>query len=115
MRHGVPTVCVPDPERGDCVAPFQDPNDRDIGGPHDFAAAVADVDGGKMDGFIARQQLGFFQACTDPDSPFCALAASTDAMGYHDARDIPNYWAYARNFVLQDHMSRAARSADGLS
>ena len=25
-------------------------------------------------------------------------------MGYHDERDIPNYWAYARNFVLQDHM-----------
>jgi phospholipase C len=25
-------------------------------------------------------------------------------MGYHDGREIPNYWAYARNFVLQDHM-----------
>jgi phospholipase C len=25
-------------------------------------------------------------------------------MGYHDAREIPNYWAYARNFVLQDRM-----------
>ena len=25
-------------------------------------------------------------------------------MGYHDAREIPNYWAYAENFVLQDHM-----------
>jgi phospholipase C len=25
-------------------------------------------------------------------------------MGYHDAREIPNYWAYAREFVLQDHM-----------
>ena len=25
-------------------------------------------------------------------------------MGYHDAREIPNYWAYARNYVLQDHM-----------
>jgi phospholipase C len=28
----------------------------------------------------------------------------TDVMGYHDAREIPNYWAYARHFVLQDHM-----------
>ena len=27
-----------------------------------------------------------------------------DAMGYHDAREIPNYWAYAQNFVLQDAM-----------
>jgi phospholipase C len=25
-------------------------------------------------------------------------------MGYHDAREIPNYWAYAENYVLQDHM-----------
>jgi phospholipase C len=25
-------------------------------------------------------------------------------MGYHDQREIPNYWAYARNFVLQDRM-----------
>ena len=25
-------------------------------------------------------------------------------MGYHDERDLPNYWAYASNFVLQDHM-----------
>jgi phospholipase C len=24
-------------------------------------------------------------------------------MGYHDAREIPNYWAYAQNFVLADH------------
>ncbi len=25
-------------------------------------------------------------------------------MGYHDAREIPNYWRYAHDFVLQDHM-----------
>jgi phospholipase C len=25
-------------------------------------------------------------------------------MGYHTGADIPNYWAYARHFVLQDHM-----------
>ena len=25
-------------------------------------------------------------------------------MGYHDGREIPNYWAYAKAFVLQDHM-----------
>ena len=25
-------------------------------------------------------------------------------MGYHDAREIPNYWKYAENFVLDDHM-----------
>jgi phospholipase C len=27
-----------------------------------------------------------------------------DVMGYHDAREIPNYWALAKYFVLQDHL-----------
>ena len=27
-----------------------------------------------------------------------------DAMGYKEAADIPNYWAYAKNFVLQDRL-----------
>jgi phospholipase C len=27
-------------------------------------------------------------------------------MGYHTASDIPNYWTYAKDFVLQDHMFR---------
>ena len=31
-------------------------------------------------------------------------------MGYHDAREIPNYWAYAQNFVLDDHMFEPNRS-----
>ncbi len=90
MRHGVPTVCVPDPASRVCVRPFHDPNDVNYGGPHKAAAAVADVDHGRMDGFIA-------QAETVPFVP-------VDVMGYHDAREIPNYWAYARHFVLQDHM-----------
>jgi phospholipase C len=25
-------------------------------------------------------------------------------MGYHDSRELSNYWTYARDFVLQDHM-----------
>jgi hypothetical protein len=31
-------------------------------------------------------------------------------MGYHDAREIPNYWAYAKDFVLQDHMFESVAS-----
>src|ERR1700724_1139726 len=31
-------------------------------------------------------------------------AATADVMGYHDAREIPNYWAYAQNYTLQDHL-----------
>ena len=37
--------------------------------------------------------------------PLCSLGARhPDVMGYHDWHEIPNYWAYARHFVLQDHM-----------
>ena len=38
------------------------------------------------------------------DRPRCELGKPVDVMGYHDAREIPNYWAYAHQFVLQDHM-----------
>ena len=31
-------------------------------------------------------------------------------LGYHDDKDIPNYWKYAQNFVLQDRMFAAAPS-----
>ena len=31
-------------------------------------------------------------------------AGQPDVMGYHTAREIPNYWAYARTFGLQDRM-----------
>ena len=31
-------------------------------------------------------------------------------MGYHDRREIPNYWAYADNYVLQDRMFESAAS-----
>ena len=34
-------------------------------------------------------------------------------MGYHDAREIPNYWSYAQNFVLQDNMFESAASWSG--
>jgi len=100
-----PGTCVPSPS-GPCVRPFHDTSNRDWGGPHDYAAAAADVDGGKMDGFVAEQRQGLAVACrTKPGSGPCRVdAARPDAMGYHDWHEIPNYWAYARNFVLQDHM-----------
>jgi phospholipase C len=103
MRNGVPTVCVPDPKTSQCVKPYHDPRDVNAGGPHGAAAAAADIDGGKMDGFIAQHRSGQ-KACTNPDTPGCASGTTPDVMGWHDAREIPNYWTYAQQFVLQDHM-----------
>src|SRR6266478_9049766 len=45
------------------------------------------------------------KACKNNFDPACSLnQQQPDVMGYHDAREIPNYWAYAQQFVLQDHM-----------
>ena len=101
MADGVPTVCVPDPRGGPCVRPYHDPEDRNRGGPHSAMAFVADVNGGKMDGFIGEGERAR-KICRDPNAPNCAGGAAV--MGYHDAREIPNYWKYARDFVLQDHL-----------
>jgi phospholipase C len=103
MAAGAPSVCVPDPVGG-CQRPFHDTADVNGGGPHGQVNAAADIDGGKMDGFVGQAQKAK-QGCTDPNNPACANGGTrTDVMGYHDGGDIPNYWAYARNFVLQDHM-----------
>jgi phospholipase C len=105
MQNGVPTVCVPDPATKQCVKPFHDPNDKNYGGPHGETNATADIDGGKMDGFIAQERAGRKAACANVNDPSCSLSdTNPDVMGWHDAREIPNYWAYAQNFVLQDRM-----------
>ncbi len=110
---GIPAgVCVRDPANGGCVAPFHDPNDKNFGGPHG-AAAVADINGGKMDGFVAQAEKGFGCTGTNPNCSPCTVGGQRqciDVMGYHDAREIPNYWTYARNFVLQDHMFESSAS-----
>ena len=108
---GIPVgTCVPDPQSGGCVAPFHDRNDMNAGGPHAAASDRGDVDGGKMDGFVAQQEAAK-KGCASQFNPACGNGAAThDVMGYHDGREIPNYWAYARNFVLQDHMFEPAAS-----
>ena len=103
MAGGQPTVCVADPQTGQCVGPYPDHADVNGGGPHGAANATADIDGGKMDGFVA-QAVRARKGCTDANNPACTNSRTPDVMGYHTQSDIPNYWAYARNFVLQDHM-----------
>ena len=107
---GIPKgVCVPDP-RGGCVAPYHDLKNRDIGGPHALKSALRDINDGNMDGFL-RSALGASTDCKDPNDPLCTRSlGSTDVMGYHTAREIPNYWAYARHFVLQDRMFEPNKS-----
>jgi phospholipase C len=89
---GIPDgVTVFDPATGQYVAPYYTHMDRNQGASHSAAAARTDIDGGLMDGFLRvyRQQHP---------------TGAPEVMGYHDRREIPNYWAYADNFVLNDQM-----------
>jgi phospholipase C len=105
---GIPNgVCVPDPNAGDCVRPFHDTLDRDGSASHTAAAARTDIDGGKMDGFIraAEQNKGGSRPSCGVNStdPNCATM-TTGVIGYHNRDELPLYWSYADNYVLQDHM-----------
>jgi phospholipase C len=97
--------CLPDPQRHHCVGPYHDSSPLNFGGPHGHGNAVGDIAGGKMNGFVVQAQRGKARACKHVDSPYCSRhPRRPDVLGYHDWREIPNYWDYASHFVLQDHM-----------
>jgi phospholipase C len=98
MRH----VCVPNP-RGKCIRPYHVTADVNGGGPHGVSDVTADINGGLMNGFV-KQSVSGAKGCINPNDPACSSFAPPDVMGYHTAAEIPNYWAYAKNFVLNDHM-----------
>jgi phospholipase C len=115
--NGIPAgVCLPDPLHGGCARPFHDPRDVNTGGPHGTAAGIADIGEGRMDGFVASAEKGLRCTSTDPSCSVCTTEREeggpgcVDVMGYHDAREIPNYWEYARDFVLQDNMFESSAS-----
>jgi len=97
------TVCVPDPRSYGCDGPFHDPSPVNGGGDHGTGAAAADINHGRMNGFVRESELARGRGCGGL-APQCDPYAPEDAMGYHDAREIPNYWAYANHFALNDHM-----------
>ncbi|HYB90258.1 MAG TPA: alkaline phosphatase family protein [Candidatus Binataceae bacterium] len=103
IKDGQPAVCVPNPGTGNCERPYHDRHDENGGGPHGARNAMRDIDGGRMDGFIAEAEAGQ-RGCLNPNNPACTNSNAPDVLGYHDGRDIPNYWTYARQFVLEDRM-----------
>ena len=112
--NGIPAAaCVPDPAHGGCVAPYHTSLVINNGGPHGRAAYVKDLHQGAMSGFLETAESGF--ECKETGGCVkCAGAHATecarDVMGYHDAREIPNYWKYAQDYVLQDNMFESAGS-----
>ena len=101
--------CVPNPRTHACVQPYPDHMDANGGGPHTTRPDLADVNHGRMNGFIAEALRGR-RHCTDVTNPDCTNTSHPDVMGYHTGSDIPNYWSYAQQFVLQDHMFEQVHS-----
>ena len=92
------------------LSPYHDTNDTNRGGPHDWDNAQADIDNGKMDGFLAQS----YNAINPNGTLFNPAVAEgrnpKDVMGYHNYHEIPNYWNYALLYVLQDHMFESVAS-----
>lgn len=76
----------------------------------DFVARIEELAAGLPPG----NAIGLFERGAALDStghpdravPLYSAAGGSAGrvMGYHTQSDIPNYWAYAKHFVLQDHM-----------
>jgi phospholipase C len=103
IKNGTFLVHVLDPATGQYILPYHSTSDIEQGGPHGAVDAVNDINSGRMDGFIAQQEAGR-NVNTSLISQQYGNYTAPDVMGYHDRREIPNYWAYADNFVLQDRM-----------
>src|SRR6478672_7807437 len=100
LPNGQPKACVPNPKLRHCQRPYVDHRDNNAGGPHSARSYVKQINGGKMDGFAKQAEAVY---CAHPKLYTCG-EDPIDVMGYHVQSDIPNYWKYAQQFVLQDHM-----------
>src|SRR5581483_638772 len=95
-------ACVPS-MNGPCQRPYHDPSLVNQGGPHAPNDAIGDIDGGRMDGFVRQAEAATSCPVSGDVDPNCS-PKHPDVMGFHDQREIPLYWSYADNYVLQDHM-----------
>jgi phospholipase C len=114
MRNGRPSVCVPDPIAHACVRPYHTSEQLQEGGPHAQRHSELDVNGGRMDGFV-RTVVDSPLYCADHRGAsrcrdYLGPQGQPDVMSYHTAKEIPNYWRYAKTFVLQDRMFAPADS-----
>jgi len=119
-----PLPCLPDPwYPSQCDTPYANHIDSNQGNAHGHKWQSISVDGGKMDGFVAAREQFLGPKCGPSDVGRTLPGAGyedegirmttrciVDVMGYHDGTDLPNYWAYAKNFVLMDHFFESVES-----
>ena len=103
-------VCIPNPVRKICQRPWHSKNLYNVGAPHSHDAAVASINKGKMNGFTRVALWGARTGECVRDwsrkkcDPVVGPRRQPDVIGFHNRRELPNYWAYADYGVLQDHM-----------
>jgi phospholipase C len=111
MSGGGPAVCLHALDGGSCEAPYHARRDENYGVPHSASAFDTDYADGGMNGFVSTALASLKQACRRlMIDPVCTNDVPLDVVSYHDDREIPNYWAYAKSFALQDHMFASAAS-----
>ena len=118
--NGIPRVpngrssrVIPIPS-GPCRAPYHDLNLFDSGGPH--GERLADLDRRRQDGRVrafAPRRSATAAPTRDPDYYPCrrrgpGRRGQPDVMGFHTAREIPNYWTYAEATRCRTGCSRPA-------
>ncbi len=90
---GIPKgACMPiDPAIGrkPCVRPFHIGNQSIVDLDHSESSAIADLNRGRMDGFVRAQTV--------------RIGNGSQAVGYYNASDVPFYWNIADRYVLFDH------------
>jgi phospholipase C len=106
---GKPKACLPDPVLRHCSRPYHTRSPNQEGGPHNKPASVGDIAGGRMDGFIrvAVERHPNFCAAVRFEArcrPYVGPDDQPDVVSYHTRAEIPNYWAYAKRYQLQDRM-----------
>ena len=111
---GTFAVCLQHPVLRKCVKPYHSTNLNNQGGPHGQPHARLDINGGKMNGFIRAVLLQDKYCPWHPYAsrcdPFVGPQRQPDVMSFHTRADIPNYWAWADHFVLQDRMFESVDS-----
>ncbi|HYK54641.1 MAG TPA: alkaline phosphatase family protein [Candidatus Eremiobacteraceae bacterium] len=98
-----PAPCNPDPLTGKSVCSYHSHLLVEYGGPHDDLAEREDLDGGKLDGFIAAaESVRQGQPNHDP--------YPDEVMGYHTCAELPVYCGFVSHGVLADNFYSATTS-----
>jgi phospholipase C len=106
---GIPAgIALLDPyDNKTIVTPYHDTSIINYDGPHGWENAQADINDGKMDGFLKEAYKRYATSSGISRSPG---NDPREVMGWHDYREIPNYWIYAQLYVLQDRMFESIAS-----